>query len=140
MKIIRNNICYIELDDINFFENLPPNILIELKMGYSREYRFQRFIQKEAVNFFAKNPCIIDYDLICELSIEQLDIKIEQIRQILNKICLNWLDSSEKNINNGYFNINNFKYILKTLEKYRNNKSYYDAQINKIFNCKQKRL
>jgi len=36
--------------------------------------------------------------------------------------------------------INGLKYMLKTLENYRNIKFNYDEEINKIFNNKQKRL
>lgn len=146
MKIIRNKVCYIEFDDILFLGCLPQTVFSELKVYYSKDIKFQKFTKKEAVNFFKKNEYIIDYDSVKNLSDSELDYKIKELKDKLNYLSSKWLNGSQSerkklDMDKEYNTlINGLKYTLKTLENYRNIKSTYDEEINKIFNNKQKRL
>ena len=54
MKIIRNDVCYVELDDLRFLCPLPQEVFCELKVYYSKDVKFEKFTKKKAVNFFKK--------------------------------------------------------------------------------------
>ena len=146
MKIIRNDVCYIELEDLSFSEPLPQIVFCELKVYYSKDIKFQKFTKEEAVNFFRRNEYIIDYDSVKELSEGQLEYKIREIKEKLNHHSAKWLNGSQVerkklDMDKEYNSlIKNLSYILQTLENYKNNKISYDKEITEIFNKKQKRL
>lgn len=146
MKIIKNDVCYVEVEDLVFFSPLPQEVFCELKAYCYKNIRFEKFSKKESVNFFKKNEYIIDYDTIKDISLDELDYKIREIKDKLNHLSLKWLNGSQnerkKLDKDTQYNklVNNLKYILKTLENYKNNKSTYDNEINEIFNIKRKRL
>ena len=146
MKIIRNDVCYVEVDDLLFLRPLPQEIVYELKVYYSKNIKFQKFAKKNALDFFKENEYIIDYDWIKNLSLTELEYKIKEIKDKLNKLAGKWLNGSkverDKLDKDNDYNllIKNLEYLLKTFENYRNNKSNYDYEVNQIFNSKTKRL
>lgn len=146
MKIIRNEVCYVEFDDLRFLSPLPQDVFYELKVYYSNNIKFIKFTKKNALNFFKENEYIIDYDSIKDLSYIELECKIKEIKNKLNLLSGKWLNGSiaerDKLNKDKEYNslIKNLKYMLKTLENYKNNKSTYDNEVKEIFDSKRKRL
>ena len=146
MKIIRNEVCYVEFDDLRFLSPLPQDVFYELKVYYSKNIKFIKFTKKNSLNFFKENEYIIDYDWIKGLSANELDYKIKEIRKKLNKLLGRWVNGSmaeRDNLNKDKeYNllVKNLEYMLKTMENYKINKPIYDNDINEIFNSKTKRL
>lgn len=145
MKIIRDNVCYVEIDDILFLGILPRGFFDQLKI-YDSKIRFQKFSKKLQIRFFKYKKDILNYDDIHNQSHIELEYRIKEIKEQLNKQALKWLNSSEegrkKLDKDKEYNalINSLKYMLKTLENYKNNKDGYDKEVFNLLNPKRKRL
>ena len=96
MKIIRNGICYVESEDIEFLENKPRGVLLErkAKVSYSTIFNFEKYVQEQSVLYFQENECIIDYNSICNLPNDELDSKIQEIEEQLNKYTSIYVSAS----------------------------------------------
>ena len=75
MKIIRNGICYIEREDIDFIGALPQNIcsVIQWDVYYSIIFKLLKLKDKESVQYFSDKDFILDYDMVKDLSTQELE-------------------------------------------------------------------
>lgn len=142
MKIIRNGICYIEQTDIIFLQEIPRNILSERSCNYSFGIPFDKYTTEKAVSFFQNTECILDYDSISNLSMEELDEEINKTYTEMNELSRKILDSSYC-INNKYLktierdtNIDKMmeflKHRLTSLISYKDNRELYDKAVNNL--------
>lgn len=138
MKIIRNGICFIEREDIDYLGSLPQKICDASiwNESYSAKFDFLRYKDKFSVQYFNTKEYILDYDSVKDLSSEELELRIKELKDKLEKLSLIWLNSSkrtrdrldkDKEYN---YNIKTLKYRIGSLNKYINNKDFYDSEIS----------
>lgn len=135
MKIIINNICYVESTDIKFLKALKKfdlkekPIIIDTSMG-----TFEKYELNESINFFKYDNYILDYDRVKDMSISQIEhfILINEIQ--LTELFKNQIGSLNKNNNEEKikfeFKIMQIKYLIESIKKYKNFKLSYDIEIN----------
>ena len=130
MKIIRNGICYIEREDIDFIGVLPQNTcsVIQWDVYYSIKFKLLRLKDKESVQYFSDKDFILDYDMVKDLSTQELEEMRKEIEDKLEHLSLKRLNASintrekldkDKEYN---FNIKSLKYYIESINKYINNK------------------
>ena len=76
MKVIRNNVCYVEIEDIVNLDSIPDCVLREFKTHYTSKLGFEKFTSEESVEFFKSQKSIVDYDSISRLNSLELNQKI----------------------------------------------------------------
>lgn len=134
MKIIRDNIIYVQLEDINYIVNrnigCPKKIIKEtlsqgyIAIDYDNMYDFVFFKDKEIIDFINKTSFILDYDELNMKSIKELNVMInnylEEKKSLLDKFnSMTKYEKKEDTLNN----INDLEY------------KFY--QVNKILLCKK---
>lgn len=140
MKIIRNDVCYIERDDIDFIGTLPQKVcnIIQWDVYYSVKFNLLRLKDKESVQYFLDKNFILDYDKVKDLSIEELEKMKKEVENKLEHLSLKWLNASiniskkldkDKEYN---FDIKCLKYYIESINKYINNKELYDNEISML--------
>ena len=140
MKIIRNGVCYIEREDIDFVGVLPQNIcsVIQWDVYYSIKFKLLKLKDKESVQYFSDKDFILDYDMVKDLSTQELEEMRKEIEDKLEHLSLKWLNASintrekldkDKEYN---FNIKSLKYYIESINKYINNKEIYDSEISTL--------
>lgn len=140
MKIIRNDVCYIERDDIDFIGALPQKVcsIIQWDVYYSIKFNLLRLKDKESVQYFSDKNFILDYDKVKDLSIEELEKMKKEVENKLEYLSLKWLNASinirekldkDKEYN---FNIKSLKYYIESINKYINNMELYDSEISTL--------
>ena len=138
MKIIRNGVCYIEREDIDFIGVLPQNIcsVIQWDVYYSIKFKLLRLKDKESVQYFSNKDFILDYDMVKDLSTQELEKMRKEIENKFENLSLKWLNASintrekldkDKEYN---FNVKSLKYYIESINKYINNKELYDREIS----------
>ena len=140
MKIIRNGVCYIEREDIDFVGVLPQNIcsVIQWDVYYSIKFILLKLKDKESVQYFSDKDFILDYDMVKDLSTQELEKMKKEIENKLENLSLKWLNASinirekldkDKEYN---FNVKSLKYYIESINKYINNKELYDREISTL--------
>lgn len=140
MKIIRNDICYIEEEDIDFIGVLPQNICsaIEWNVYYSIKFKLLRFKDKDIASYFLDKDFILDYDMVKDLSIDELEIMKKEFKCKLEALSSRWLNASlngrrkldeDQEYN---FAIKTLKYYIESISKYITNKELYDKEISTL--------
>ena len=140
MKIIRNGVCYIESEDIDFIGVLPQNIcsVIQWDVYYSIKFKLLKLKDKESAQYFSDKDFILDYDMVKDLSTQELEKMRKEIENKLEHLSLKWLNASintrekldkDKDYN---FNIKSLKYYIESINKYINNKELYDSEISTL--------
>lgn len=140
MKIIRNGVCYIEREDIDFIGVLPQKVcdVIQWDVYYSIKFKLLRLKDKESVQYFSNKDFILDYDMVKDLSTQELEEMRKEIENKLENLSLKWLNASintrekldkDKEYN---FNIKSLKYYIESINKYVNNKEIYDSEISTL--------
>mgnify|MGYP005770612647 CR=1 FL=1 len=140
MKIIRNGVCYIEREDIDFIGVLPQNIcsVIQWDVYYSIKFKLLKLKDKESVQYFSDKDFILDYDMVKDLSTQELEKMRKEIENKLENLSLKWLNASintrekldkDKEYN---FNVKSLKYYIESIKKYINNKELYDSEISTL--------
>lgn len=110
MKIVRNNSIYIGTDDLLRFP-VPSFIGSGI---FTKE--FIQYEDEKVIEYFKGRQDIVDYDSICKLELEQLDIMIDEKRDELNKLAILYLESSDI-----------FRRQLDRDEDYQNKKKILDS-------------
>lgn len=142
MKIIRNGICFIEREDIDYLETLPQKVCDASIWNeyYSEKFKFLMYKDKFSVQYFKTKDDIMDYDCVKDLSTEELELKIKELKDKLENLSLKWLNSSQRtreklNKDKEYnYSIKTLKYYIESLNKYTNNKESYDNEISLLPN------
>lgn len=124
MKVIRNNVCYVETEDIVNLDSIPDSVLSEFKTHYTSKLGFEKFTSEEAVEFFSSQKSIVDYDSISNLDSFELKQKINFTYQKFERCDL------EKEQNNLTFQ--EIGHLLENLERYQLRKEEYDDEIKKL--------
>ena len=140
MKIIRNGVCYIEREDIDFIGVLPQNIcsVIQWDVYYSIKFKLLKLKDKESAQYFSDKDFILDYDMVKDLSTQELEKMRKEIENKLENLSLKWLNASintrekldkDKEYNS---NVKSLKYYIESINKYINNKELYDREISTL--------
>lgn len=124
MKVIRNNVCYVEIEDIVNLDSIPDGVLREFKTHYTSRLGFEKFVSKEAIEFFKNQRSIVDYDSISRLNSLELNQKINFTYQEFERCDL------EKEQNNLTFQ--EIGHLLENLEHYQLRKEEYDDEIKNL--------
>ena len=124
MKVIRNNVCYVETDDIMNLDSIPDGVLREFKTHYTSKLGFEKFTSEESVEFFKSQKSIVDYDSISRLNSLELNQKINFTYQEFERCDL------EKKQNNLTFQ--EIGHLLENLEHYQLRKEEYDDDIKNL--------
>lgn len=124
MKVIRNNVCYVEIEDIVNLDSIPDGVLREFKTHYTSKLGFEKFTSEESVEFFKSQKSIVDYDSISRLNSLELNQKINFTYQEFERCDL------EKEQNNLTFQ--EIGHLLENLEHYQLRKEEYDDEIKNL--------
>ena len=137
MKIIRNGICYIEREDIDFIGVLPQNIcsVIQWDVYYSIKLKLLKLKDKESVQYFSDKDFILDYDMVKDLSTKELKEMRKEIEDKLEHLSLNASINTREKLDKDKeynFNVKSLKYYIESINKYVNNKEIYDSEISTL--------
>ena len=124
MKVIRNNVCYVEIEDIVNLDSIPDCVLSEFKTHYTSRLGFEKFVSEEAIEFFKNQRSIADYDSISKLNPFELQQKIDEIYKKFERYDL------EQEQNNLTFQ--EIGHLLENLEHYQLRKEEYDDEIKNL--------
>lgn len=134
MKIFKENKCYVEVEDLLRF---PLPRFIKLPANLTPE-TFVEFETEDVIKYFKGREDIVDYNSVCDLSIKEINKKMKEIREKLEKLSLEWLESSyecriELAKNQEYQNSSIIlKAIYQSLRKYVDNKKSIDFSMRFI--------
>lgn len=135
MKVIRNDVCYVEKNDILFLGMLPEEIV---EAPFIIESKWVKFETQKAVNFFRETQAILDYDELSNKKEEELLETENKAEKELNDICTKWLYASsyyrrilDKDLEYNE-KIKELKYLLSTIQNYRSEKANYDSEIRQL--------
>ena len=135
MKVIRNDVCYVEKNDILFLGMLPEKVV---EAPFIIESKWVRFENQRAVNFFRETQVILDYDELSNKKEEELLETEKKAEKELNDICTKWLYASSyyrRNLDKDpEYNekIKELKYLLATIKNYLSEKTNYDNEIRQL--------
>ena len=135
MKVIRNDVCYVEKNDILFLGMLPKEVV---EAPFIVESKWVRFENQKAVNFFRETEVILDYDELSNKKEEELLETEKKAEKELNDICTKWLYASSyyrRNLDKDpEYNekIKELKYLLATIKNYLSEKTNYDNEIRQL--------
>ena len=135
MKVIRNDVCYVEKNDILFLGMLPKEVV---EAPFIVESKWVRFENQRAVNFFRETQVILDYDELSNKKEEELLETEKKAEKELNDICTKWLYASSyyrRNLDKDpEYNekIKELKYLLATIKNYLSEKTNYDNEIRQL--------
>lgn len=125
MKVIRNNVCYVETEDIvNLDDSIPDGVLSEFKTHYTSRLGFEKFVSEEAIEFFKNQRSIADYDSISKLNPFELQQKIDEIYKKFERYDL----EQEKN----KLSFEETKHLLENLKEYQLKKNEYEVEIKNL--------
>ena len=141
MKVIRNGICFVELEDLKYKKELPTVVNKERQkeVFYSAYIHFEKFKVEDSVHYFEEQQDILDYDQLCLLSEEQVDMKINFLKNYLFSLTQAHMSLpygvdmdlkasmiKEKNID---LAIQKMLHTLKQLVNFKENRSLYDREV-----------
>lgn len=124
MKVIRNNVCYVEIEDIVNLDSIPDGVLREFKTHYTSRLGFEKFVSEEAIEFFKNQRSIADYDSISKLNPFELQQKIDEIYKKFERYDL----EQEKN----KLSFEETKHLLENLKEYQLKKNEYEVEIKNL--------
>lgn len=136
MKIIRDEVCYVEKEDILFIGKFPPKVVEELPIFI--EAKYVKFENKESIEYWEQKECVLNYDEVSCLTDEELTTAITETYKKLERLSGKWLYASEyyrRNLDRNHeYNqqIKVLKYLLKTLKGYQCNRKQYDTEFNQL--------
>lgn len=132
MKIIRDNVCYIEKEDIKFIRFLPERVskLIDWDYSYSSEFELLCFKDSYSIQYFLNEDFILNYEEVKDLSIEELNRKKYELEDKIESISSSDYLEGEESLNKDA--ITTLKYYIASIRKYIENKDLYDKEIEKL--------
>ena len=140
MKAKRNNKLYVELNDIFDLQVLPIDVINELPEDISTNYIV--FESEKAINFFDEQEWILDYDVVKDLTEDEIEKILDDLNNKFDTLCKLWLNSSQEYRKNYLENsesinqINNLKKQIKAYNKLKSLKinnafSFNEVSLNK---------
>ena len=128
MKVVRNNVCFVEAEDLKRHQ-------ISKSLEWINNSRFARFSDQEDIEYFNSFEDIIDYDEISNLSNEELTDKICETHITLKNYISKWLDVSKKSDNiENYTQIKKYTAIYDCLTNYIVNRDIVDNDFKELEN------
>ena len=106
MKIIVNNTCFVNIDDL-IGKNIPKFFIIE-----RLDSNYIVIKDVKSIEYIKNRKDILDYFDLCNLSLKEVD-------NLIKKLCKN-RDSNKK--------------AIFDLLKYKNNKDEFDLKVNDLIN------
>lgn len=137
MKIIRDNICFVNIKDLVIYD-FPVNLNFD-KNSYS-ENDYVILKDKDDIDYIKRREDIIDYDYVSSLTDTELTEKIRKIEKDLEPLYIEFSSttSESKKI---LFEDDDFKSTLFKLDKiyydlihYKNNREDEDIKIYEFLN------
>lgn len=132
MKVIRNNVCFVEVDDLL---RCPVPSTINTFI-WINNCRFASFVDKDEIKYFQSRKDIVDYDEVAKLSDEELNRRINNVYLILRNATNQWLNANtlEKiNKNIGlYQQIKEYTAVYECLSNYILNRGYFDDLVKEL--------
>ncbi len=126
MKVVRNNICFVEVDDL---KRCP----ISKSPEWFNNSRFAGFSEKEEIEYFKSRSDIIDYDDVVNLSDEELMSAIIEIQNNLRKSIFNWLNKNDREDGSSeYMKAKEYTAIYDCLTDYKVNRDIIDNEIKEL--------
>lgn len=132
MKIIRDNICFVNFKDLIFFD-FPVNLDFDKKTYNENDYVILK--SEKDIDYVRKREDIIDYDYVSSLTDDELTKKIGKIEKNLEPLYIEFSSTSNES-KKMLFEDEEFKNNLFKLDKiyydlihYRNNKEIIDQNI-----------
>lgn len=128
MKVIRNNILYVEAHDLNNIEIL----------NYDSNDTLIEISDINKIELIKNREDILDYDYIKSLTSNELNELLNEIKKKHDVLCLKYLKSSQFNRklldkDLDYKNImKKYKYLYDELKNYINNKEEIDHKFSKV--------
>ena len=93
MKVFKDGLCYVDITDLTRYP-LPSFISLEKECYTENEMAI--FSDIDSIEYIKNREDILDYSLVCNLSEEELDSKVKETHDNLEKIASKWLESSIK--------------------------------------------
>ena len=137
MKIIKNNVCYVNFKDLIGFKTLDD---LHFDKSDYKDNDYIKLTEEKDIEYVKKRDDILDYFSISSLTYEELDAKIKELERKLEPyyLKLKMLSPPEKIV---LFNKAKFKNKFFKLDKlyydlinYRNNKRTEDDRIASLLN------
>ena len=128
MKVIRNNILYVEAHDLNNAEI----------SNYDSNDKLIEISDINKIELIKNREDILDYDYIKSLTSNELNELLNEIKKKHDVLCLKYLKSSQFNRklldkDLDYKNImKKYKYLYDELKNYINNKKEIDYKFSKV--------
>lgn len=130
MKVVRNNVCFVEVDDLLRYP-IPDFIDIFTWLDYGK---FASFVDKKEIKYFQERKDIVNYDEVANLTEKELDKKILKVYGTLSKKANEWLSKKEKIDKNieTYHMIKDATAIYECLTNYKMNRKTIDERIKEL--------
>lgn len=133
MKIIINNICYVETTDTKFLKLLKIFNLEEKPLLYDSSIGiFEKYELNDSIIFFANNKYVLNYDKIKNLEIGEIDHLILsyelKLIELFRKQTYLKKENKEEKIKLE-FEIMQLKHLIDNIKKYKEYKLTYDTEI-----------
>ena len=132
MKIIRDNVCFVNFKDLIFFD-FPVNLNFDKESYNENDYVILK--SKEDIEYVRNREDIIDYDYVSSLTDDELTKKIGNIEKDLEPLYIEFSSTSNES-KKILFEDDEFKNNLFKLDKiyydlihYKNNKESIDQNI-----------
>ena len=126
MKVVRNNVCFVEADDIKRHQ-------ISKSLVWINNSSFAIFDDPEDIEYFNSFEDIVDYDEISNLSNDELTDKICETHITLKGYISKWLDVSKKSDNiENYTQIKKYTAIYDCLTNYIVNRDIIDNEVKEL--------
>ena len=139
MKIFRNDICYVNIEDLLRCE--LPKYLVFDKVTYEKG-DFVIFEDQKSIDYVKNRKDILDYDKVCFLDEIGLNLKIKEVEKILEPFILRWTNTPSKMRKDLYKDleyVKNYTFYRDAyydLVDYKSNREKIDNKINEIINQK----
>lgn len=147
MKIIRNGICFVELEDLKFLKDLPLFVRKERKeeLFYSAYIPLEKFTGEDSVRYFEEQEAILDYDQLSALTDQEIQNQINLLKNYLFALAqtkalrtlpfgfdmnLNAHMKKDQNMN---LSIQKTAHMLKQLALFKENRALYDREIQNLY-------
>ena len=154
MKIITKNAAYVQKNDIAYLYHtnieIPASIFIKVFgkdiviIDDNNRYEFEKFEDANEIEFFSKLDWIVDYNLVKDLSVDQIIEVGKQLAQTKNQIAKKFNAMSQKNRMKNYEMVTQCELLDFEMHSLRDivlcKQGYLDMDLPKDFNRKKENI
>lgn len=94
MKLIKDSVAYVEQKDILFTKLFPGYVFDEIRFSKLVDGKLEVFRRLDSISFWRSNEAVIDFSEVQSLTHEELSSKINELKQKLNSLAEEYLNSS----------------------------------------------